>query len=45
MNKRKLGNVKRQVTNEKRSIAPTYLGQIMLQFQDKECIMAQYNFK
>jgi hypothetical protein len=45
MIKKNLGNVKRQLTNEKRSIASTYLGQVMLRFQDKECIMATYKFK
>jgi hypothetical protein len=38
-------NAKRQLTTEKRSLASTYLGQIMLRFQDKDCIMAPYNFK
>jgi hypothetical protein len=45
MIKMKLSNTKRQLTNEKRSIASTYLGQVMLWFQDEECIMAPYNFK
>jgi hypothetical protein len=45
MNKRKLGNTKRQLTNEKGSVASSYLGQVMLRFQDKECIMTSYNFK
>jgi hypothetical protein len=45
MNKKKLTNVKRQLTNEKRTISSTYLGQVMLRFQDKEYIMAPYNFK
>jgi hypothetical protein len=45
MNRKKLGYMKIQLTNEKRSIASTYLGQVMLRFQDKEYIMAPYNFK
>jgi hypothetical protein len=45
MNERKLGNSKRQVTNEKRDIASAYLGQVMWRFQYKECIIARYNFK
>jgi hypothetical protein len=45
MNKKKLTNVKRQLTIEKRTISSTYLGQVMLRFQDKEYIMAPYNFK
>jgi hypothetical protein len=35
----------KKLTVEKRSLASTYLGQIMLRFQDKDCIMAPYNFK
>jgi hypothetical protein len=45
MNKRKPGYAKRQLTNEKMAIASTYFGHVMLWFQDKECIMAPYNFK
>ena len=45
MNKRKRASVQRHLTNEKRTIASTYLGQIMFWFQDKDCIMASYNFK
>jgi hypothetical protein len=45
MNRKKLGYTKRQLTNEKRTIASTNLGQVMLQFQDKESIMTPYNFK
>jgi hypothetical protein len=44
MNKRKRASKQRQFTNEKRTIGSTYLGQVMLRFQDKECIMAPYNF-
>jgi hypothetical protein len=36
---------KRQLTSEKRYVASTYLGQIILQFQDNDCIMTPYNFK
>jgi hypothetical protein len=38
-------NTKRQLTTEKMSLASTYLGQIMLRFQDKDSIMILYNFK
>jgi hypothetical protein len=38
-------NTKRQLTTEKMSLASTYLGQIMLRFQDKDSIMIPYNFK
>jgi hypothetical protein len=45
MNKRKQAYAQGNLTNEKRSIASTYLGHVMLWFQDKESIMAPYNFK
>jgi hypothetical protein len=36
---------KRQLANEKRSLASTYFGQIMLQFEVKDYIMTSYSFK
>jgi hypothetical protein len=38
MTKKKRGVAQRQLTKEKRDIASTHLGQIMLWFQDKDCI-------
>jgi hypothetical protein len=36
---------KRQLANEKWSLASTYFGQIMLQFEVKDYIMTSYSFK
>jgi hypothetical protein len=45
MTKKKRAASQTQLTKEKRDIASTHLGQIMLCFQDKDCIVAIYNFK
>jgi hypothetical protein len=37
--------VKKRLTTKNRTIVSTYLGQAMLRFQHKVCIMAPYNFK
>jgi hypothetical protein len=37
--------VAKNLTTENRTVVSTYLGQTMLQFQPKACIMAPYNFK
>jgi hypothetical protein len=36
--------VKKRLTTEKRYLVSSYLGQTMLHFEDKACIMAPYNF-
>jgi hypothetical protein len=35
----------KKLTIENRTVVSTYLGQTMLRFQHKACIMAPYNFK
>jgi hypothetical protein len=37
--------VKKKLTNDKRVAAATYIGWTLLQWQNKACIMAPYNFK
>jgi hypothetical protein len=37
--------VGKKLTNDKKLVAATYLGQTMLWWQHKACIMAPYNFK
>jgi cell division protein FtsX len=37
--------VKKILTTENRTVVSTYLGQTMLRFQHKACIMGPYNFK
>jgi hypothetical protein len=34
-----------KLTKEKSDLASTHIGQLMQQFQDRECIMAPYNFE
>jgi hypothetical protein len=34
-----------KLTEEKRNLASNHIGQLMQWFQDRECIMAPYNFK
>jgi hypothetical protein len=45
MSKKKRAASQKKLTKEKRDIASTLLGQIMMRFQDKDCILAPYNFK
>jgi hypothetical protein len=35
----------KKLTTENRTVISTYLGQTILRFQHKACIMAPYNFK
>jgi hypothetical protein len=37
--------VKKRLTIENRTVVSTYLGQTVLWFQNKACIMTPYNFK
>jgi hypothetical protein len=42
-----MGNSKtnaKKLTTKKKSLASSYLGQIILQFQDKDYLMVPYNF-
>jgi hypothetical protein len=34
-----------KLTKEKRDLASTHIGQLMQQVQDRECMMAPYNFE
>jgi 3,4-dihydroxy-2-butanone 4-phosphate synthase len=34
-----------KLTNEKRDLASTHIDQLFQQFEDKQCIMAPYNFE
>ena len=34
-----------KLTKEKRDLASTHIGQLMQRFEDRECIMAPYNFE
>jgi hypothetical protein len=43
--KNKWAATQRELTREKGNVASTHLGQLMLQLQDKDCILAPYNFK
>jgi hypothetical protein len=36
---------KKRLTTKNRIVVSTYLGHIMLRFQNKACILAPYNFK
>jgi hypothetical protein len=35
-----INNVQQKLTQEKRDLASTHIGQLMEQFKDRECIMA-----
>jgi hypothetical protein len=37
--------IAKKLTNDKRVVAATYIGRVMLRWQHKACIMAPYNFK
>jgi hypothetical protein len=45
MSKKKWDATQKNSQKKKRDIASTNLGQIMMRFQDKDCILAPYNFK
>jgi hypothetical protein len=34
-----------KLTKEKRGLTSTHIGQLLQQFEDRECIMAPYNFE
>jgi hypothetical protein len=45
MSKKKRDTTQKKLTKEKRDIASIHLSQIMMCFQDQNCILAPYNFK
>jgi hypothetical protein len=34
-----------QLIKEKRYLASTHIGQLMQRFEDRDCVMARYNFE
>jgi hypothetical protein len=47
-NKKRVATIKKaqqKLTKEKRDLASTHKGQLLQRFEDRECIMAHYNFE
>jgi hypothetical protein len=44
-NKKRVTAIKKHNKTDQRDLESTYIGQLMQRFEDRECIMAPYNFE